>query len=68
MLEVYIRLSVELEEKRMEIYNNKEDRIDESLYSDEEWEIFLNCFKIYFDRLKLEGVCYILLLLKIKDV
>ncbi|MCV5432569.1 alpha/beta hydrolase, partial [Escherichia coli] len=34
--EAYIRLSAELEEKRMEIYNNKEDRTDESLYSDEE--------------------------------
>lgn len=40
LLEAYIRLSAELEEKRMEIYNNKEDRTDESLYSDEEWENF----------------------------
>lgn len=36
LLEAYIRLSDELEEKRMEIYNNNEDRTDESLYSDQE--------------------------------
>ncbi|OTX87712.1 alpha/beta hydrolase [Bacillus cereus] len=68
LLEAYIRLSAELEEKRMEIYNNKEDRTDESLYSDEEWEIFSNRSKIHFDRLKLEGACHTSLLSKIKDV
>ena len=52
----------------MEIYNNKEDRTDESLYSDEEWEIFSNRSKIHFDRLKLEGACHTSLLSKIKDV
>ena len=26
----------------MEIYNYKEDGTDESLYSDEEWEVFSN--------------------------
>ncbi|TKI96447.1 alpha/beta fold hydrolase, partial [Bacillus wiedmannii] len=55
LLEAYIRLSTELEEKRMEIYNYKEDETDESLYSDEEWEVFSNRSKIHFDRLKLEG-------------
>ena len=50
----------------MEIYNNKEDRTDESLYSDEEWEIFSNRSKIHFDRLKLEGACHTSLLSKIK--
>ncbi|HDR5415169.1 TPA: alpha/beta hydrolase, partial [Bacillus anthracis] len=68
LLEAYIRLSDELEEKRMEIYNYKEDGTDESLYSDEEWEVFSNRSKIHFDRLKLEGACHTSLLSKIKDV
>ncbi|MFK4423574.1 alpha/beta fold hydrolase [Bacillus sp. RC51] len=68
LLEAYIRLSDELEEKRMEIYNYKEDEIDESLYSDEEWEVFSNRSKIHFDRLKSEGACHTSLLSKIKDI
>ncbi|MBE5104865.1 alpha/beta hydrolase [Bacillus thuringiensis] len=68
LLEAYIRLSDELEEKRMEIYNYKEDETDDSLYSDEEWEVFSNRSKIHFDRLKLEGACHTPLLSKIKDV
>ncbi|MGN4443965.1 alpha/beta fold hydrolase [Bacillus cereus group sp. MYBK79-1] len=68
LLEAYIRLSDELEEKRMEIYNNKEDVTDESLYSDEEWEVFSNRSKIHFDRLKLEGAVHTSLLPKIKDL
>ena len=52
----------------MEIYNYKEDGTDESLYSDEEWEVFSNRSKIHFDRLKLEGACHMSLLSKIKDV
>jgi len=68
LLEAYIRLSDELEEKRMEIYNNKEDVTDESLYSDEEWEVFSNRSKTHFDRLKLEGVFHTSLLPKIKDI
>ncbi|QIW18011.1 alpha/beta fold hydrolase [Bacillus thuringiensis] len=68
LLEAYIRLSTELEEKRMEIYNYKEDETDESLYSDEEWEVFSNRSKIHFDRLKLEGACHTSLLSKIKEV
>ncbi|MGW6189812.1 alpha/beta fold hydrolase [Bacillus cereus] len=68
LLEAYIRLSVELEEKRMEIYNYKEDETDDSLYSDEEWEVFSNLSKIHFDRLKSEGVCHTSLLCEIKDI
>ncbi|HDX9611298.1 TPA: alpha/beta hydrolase [Bacillus toyonensis] len=68
LLEAYISLSAELEEKRMEIYNYKEDETDESLYSDEEWEVFSNRSKIHFDRLKSEGACHTSLLCKIKDV
>ncbi|OSY02227.1 hypothetical protein BTJ45_01290 [Bacillus mycoides] len=68
LLEAYIRLSAELEEKRMEIYNYKKDETDDSLYSDEEWEVFSNRSKIHFDRLKLEGACHISLLSKIKEV
>ena len=68
MLEAYIRLSDELEENRMEIYNNKEDVTDESLYSDEEWEVFSNRSKIHFDKLKLEGAFHTSLLPKIKDI
>ncbi|GAB6610764.1 MULTISPECIES: alpha/beta fold hydrolase [Bacillus] len=68
LLEDYIRLSNELEEKRMEIYNYKEDETDESLYSDEEWEEFSNRSKIHFDRLKVEGAFHTSLLQKIKDV
>ncbi|ENJ6134135.1 alpha/beta fold hydrolase [Bacillus anthracis] len=68
LLEAYIRLSDELEEKRMELYNYKEDVTDESLYSDEEWEEFSNRSKIHFDRLKLEGAFHTSLLRKIKDV
>ncbi|MFA2818172.1 alpha/beta fold hydrolase [Bacillus wiedmannii] len=68
LLEAYIRLSDELEEKRMEIYNNKEDVTDESLYSDEEWEVFSNRSKIHFDRLKVEGAFHTSLLPKIKDI
>ncbi|MGG5735818.1 MULTISPECIES: alpha/beta fold hydrolase [Bacillus cereus group] len=68
LLEAYIRLSNELEEKRMEIYNYKEDETDDSLYSDEEWGVFSNRSKIHFDRLKSEGACHTSLLSKIKDV
>ncbi|PER24915.1 MULTISPECIES: alpha/beta fold hydrolase [Bacillus] len=68
LLEAYISLSAELEEKRMEIYNYKEDETDYSLYSDEEWEVFSNRSKIHFDRLKSEGAYYTSLLSKIKDV
>ncbi|QWG71257.1 alpha/beta hydrolase [Bacillus mycoides] len=68
LLEAYIRLSAELEEKRMEIYNYKKDETDDSLYSDEEWEVFANRSKIHFDRLKLEGACHTSLLSKIKDI
>lgn len=68
LLEAYIRLSNELEEKRMEIYNYKEDETDESLYSDEEWEVFSKRSKIHFDRLKSEEACHTSLLLNIKDV
>ncbi|KXY70255.1 alpha/beta hydrolase [Bacillus cereus] len=68
LLEAYTRLSDELEEKRMELYNYKEDVTDESLYSDEEWEEFSNRSKIHFDRLKLEGAFHTSLLRKIKDV
>ncbi len=66
LLDAYIRLSDELEENRMEIYNYKEDVTDESLYSDEEWEVFSNRSKIHFDRLKLEGAFHTSLLRKIK--
>ncbi|MGE7889212.1 alpha/beta fold hydrolase [Bacillus cereus] len=68
LLEAYIRLSAELEEKRLEIYNYKEDETDYSLYSDEEWEVFSNRSKIHFDRLKLEGACHMSLLSKIRNV
>ena len=68
MLEAYISLSAELEEKRMEIYYYKEDETDESLYSDEEWDVFSNRSNIHFDRLKSEGACFTSLLTKIKDV
>ncbi|MED0904165.1 alpha/beta hydrolase [Bacillus cereus] len=68
LLDAYIRLSAELEEKRMEIYNYKKDETDDSLYSDEEWEVFSNRSKIHFDRLKSEGACHISLLSKIKEV
>ncbi|PES62020.1 alpha/beta hydrolase [Bacillus cereus] len=68
LLEAYIRLSAELEEKRMEIYNYKKDETDDSLYSDEEWEVFSNRSKSHFDRLKSEGACHISLLSKIKEV
>ncbi|MGG0302397.1 alpha/beta hydrolase [Bacillus albus] len=68
LLEAYIRLSNELEENRMEIYNYKEDVTDESLYSDEEWEVFSNRSKIHFDRLKVDGAVHTSLLPKIKNV
>ena len=68
LLEAYIRLSAELEEKRMEIYNYKKDETDDSLYGDEEWEVFSNRSKIHFDRLKLEGACHTSLLSQIKDI
>ncbi|WP_460283231.1 alpha/beta fold hydrolase [Bacillus luti] len=68
LLEAYISLSAELEEKRMEIYYYKEDETDESLYSDEEWDVFSNRSNIHFDRLKSEGACFTSLLTKIKDV
>ncbi|WP_074651034.1 alpha/beta fold hydrolase [Bacillus wiedmannii] len=68
LLDAYIRLSNELEENRMGIYNYKEDVTDESLYSDEEWEVFSNRSKIHFDRLKVEGAVHTSLLQKIKDI
>lgn len=68
LLETYIRLSDELEEKRMEIYENKEFKTDYSLYSDEEWEEFSKRSEIHFDRLKAERSFHTSLLSKIKDV
>lgn len=68
LLEAYIRLSNELEEKRMEIYNYKEDETDDSIYSDEEWEVFSNRSRVHFDRLKSEGTFHTSLLSKIKEV
>ncbi|WP_235622624.1 alpha/beta fold hydrolase [Bacillus mycoides] len=68
LLEAYIRLSDELEEKRMEIYENKEVKTDYSLYSDEEWEEFSKRSEIHFDRLKAERAFHTSLLSKIKDV
>lgn len=68
LLETYIRLSDELEEKRMEIYENKEFKTDYSLYSDEEWEEFSKRSEIHFDRLKAERAFHTSLLSKIKDV
>ncbi|PEW00211.1 alpha/beta hydrolase [Bacillus cereus] len=68
LLEAYIRLSNELEEKRMEMYNYKEDETDDSVYSDEEWEVFSNRSRVHFDRLKSEGTFHTSLLSKIKDV
>ncbi|MEK7016740.1 alpha/beta fold hydrolase [Bacillus sp. FSL R9-9410] len=68
LLEAYIRLSSELEEKRMEIYSYKEDETDGSLYSEEEWEEFSSRSQIHFDRLKAEGACHTSLLSKIKEV
>ncbi|WP_242213187.1 alpha/beta fold hydrolase [Bacillus cereus group sp. BfR-BA-01383] len=68
LLEAYIRLSNELEEKRMEIYNYTEDETDDSLYSDEEWDVFSNRSNIHFDRLKSEGACHTSLLSKIEEV
>ncbi|KFN01942.1 alpha/beta hydrolase [Bacillus clarus] len=68
LLEAYIRLSGELEENRMEIYNTIEDETDYSVYSDEEWEEFSNRSQVHFDRLKVEGACHTSLLSKLKDV
>ncbi|MGN4423099.1 alpha/beta fold hydrolase [Bacillus cereus group sp. MYBK30-1] len=68
LLEAYITLSGELEEKRMEIYENKEDKTDYSLYSDEEWEEFARRSEIHFKRLKDEGEIYKSLLSKLKEV
>ncbi|WP_017149745.1 alpha/beta fold hydrolase [Bacillus bingmayongensis] len=68
LLEAYLRLSDELEEHRMELYNNVEDETDYSLYSEEEWEEFYNRSEIHFTRLKEEGEIHQSLLSKLKDV
>ncbi|PEI88382.1 alpha/beta hydrolase [Bacillus pseudomycoides] len=68
LLEAYLRLSDELEEHRIEIYNNVEDETDYSLYSEEEWEKFYDRSDIHFTRLKEEGGIHQSLLSKLKDV
>ncbi|MBE7104643.1 alpha/beta hydrolase [Bacillus cereus] len=68
LLEAYITLSGELEEKRMEIYENKEDKTDYNLYSDEEWGEFARRSEIHFRRLKDEGEIYKSFLLKLQEV
>lgn len=68
LLEVYIRLSDELKENRMEIYDNREDITDYNLYSDEEWEDFSRRSQIHFTRLKEEGEIYKSLLSKLQEV
>ncbi|PQZ54692.1 MULTISPECIES: alpha/beta fold hydrolase [Bacillus] len=68
LLEAYIRLSDELKENRMEIYENKEDKTDYSLYSDEEWGEFARRSEIHFRRLKDEGEIYKSFLLKLQEV
>ncbi len=68
LLEAYSKLSDELGDKRMEIYNYVEDETDYSLYSEEEWEEFYDRSEIHFTRLKGEGEIYQLTLSKLKDV
>ncbi|MFJ8529033.1 alpha/beta fold hydrolase [Bacillus sp. NPDC094106] len=68
LLEAYIKLSGELEEQRMEIYNYVEDETDYSIYSEEEWEEFYDRSDIHFTRLKEEGEIHQSLLSKLKDV
>lgn len=68
LLEAYSKLSDELEEQRMEIYNYVEDETDYSLYNDEEWEEFYNRSDTHFTRLKEEGAIHQSLLSKLKDV
>ncbi|MBC6975974.1 alpha/beta hydrolase [Bacillus sp. Xin] len=68
LLEAYSKLSGELEENRMEIYNYGEDETDYSLYSEEEWEEFYNRSEIHFTRLKEEGTIHQSLLSKLKNV
>ncbi|PEY37088.1 alpha/beta hydrolase [Bacillus cereus] len=68
LLEAYLRLSDELEEHRIEIYNNVEDETDYSLYSEEEWGRFYDRSDIHFTRLKEEGKIHQSLLSKLKDV
>lgn len=68
LLEAYSKLSDELEEQRMEIYNYVEDETDYSLYSDEEWEEFYDRSDIHFTRLREEGEIHQSLLSKLKDV
>ncbi|MEH7464670.1 alpha/beta hydrolase [Bacillus thuringiensis] len=68
LLEAYSKLSGELEERRMGIYNYVEDETDYSIYSEEEWEEFYDCSDIHFTRLKEEGEIHQSLLSKLKDV
>lgn len=68
LLEAYIKLSGELEEQRMEIYNYVEDETDYSIYSEEEWEEFYDRSDIHFTRLKEEGEIHQSLLSKLKYV
>lgn len=68
LLEAYIKLSGELEEQRMEIYNYVEDETDYSIYSEEEWEEFYDRSDIHFTRLKEEGEIHQPLLSKLKYV
>lgn len=68
LLEAYSKLSGELEEQRMGIYNYVEDETDYSIYSEEEWEEFYDRSDIHFTRLKEEGEIHQSLLSKLKDV
>ena len=66
MLEAYIRLSAELEEKEWRFTIIR--KIGQMrVYTVMKREIFSNRSKIHFDRLKLEGACHTSLLSKIKD-
>lgn len=68
LLEAYSKLSGELEEQRMEIYNYIEDETDFSIYSEEEWAEFYDRSEIHFNRLKEEGEIHQSLLSKLTDV
>ncbi|SCL91145.1 Proline iminopeptidase [Bacillus cytotoxicus] len=68
LLEAYVKLSNELGEKRMEIYDYGEDETDYSLYSEVEWEQFYKRSEIHFARLKEEGAFHTSLLSKLKTV
>jgi len=70
LTDVYMSLSDELNENRMEIYRYINDNPTDyySAYTEEEWEEFYDRSEVHYDRLRLEGEIFKSLLPKLNEV